>query len=233
LVTVVRISEDKGPIGGLERVGRYRKGQEAGHGREGGAMSEAYPTDGAETVASRGSVNHRAVRSPVEGGATGLDSGGEEASIVGEGGARDRKKEGTQGVGAGEQDDSVESAQQPRESSGRRVNEAGSRQGEVDAVDGGQSKMVGLGRQGRDSSRVGKDGTLMHGATEGSGSVQARAKLETKLGSAGDEGGNGSWKERLDEGEGDGCGDHDEEGNAVQRVRTRQSEGKRRDARVD
>jgi hypothetical protein len=114
------------------------------------------------------------------------------------------------------------------------MGKTGSRESKVNTMDGRQNKMIRLEGQARaDRGRREHDRTLVHRSAEGGRSMEAGSELETQLGGAGDEGGNSGRQQRVYEGESEGCRDHDKRGHTVQMIRLGQSEGERRNARVD
>ncbi len=181
----------------MEGVGWGGNG-EAGRGQQSGTVGNGEPADGANKIAGGSGVDDGALREPVRRRTTDMDSGVKGRDVGGEAWARNGNDENTERVGAGEQLDSLEGAEEPGQGGGRRVNETGSWEGKINAMDWGQSEVARRGSRDR-SSGWREDGMLVQGTAKINRSVQAGAQLSAELSCAGDKSGDRGRQQRSDQ----------------------------------
>jgi hypothetical protein len=98
-------------------------------------MTNSDPANRADKVACGGCIDDTALGKPIGGRAAGVNSGGQSGSVVGKVGAWNDDDKDAQRIGPSEQLESIKGATQPRHGSGRRMGEAGSREGEINTMD--------------------------------------------------------------------------------------------------
>jgi hypothetical protein len=76
-------------------------------------MGNSEPADRANTIASSSSVDNGALWKPIRRRAAGMDGGVKGRDVLGGARARNRNDKDTERIGAGEQLNSLESAEQP------------------------------------------------------------------------------------------------------------------------
>jgi len=96
----------------------------------------------------------------------GVDCGCQIGGVVGGSSAGNDNNEGAQWVGPSKELDSGEGTEEPRQSGGGRVGEAGSGKSEVDTVDGGQNEIMVIRSRSMVWEWSRKASVLMHGTTE-------------------------------------------------------------------